>query len=178
MTWYPTYLREYRHMSLKSLGVLGTLPLIVALVGSFMGGFITDAILKKSGSIKFARRVVAAPSFLLAGICIVPAALTGNMLVSVLCLGAAYFCLELASAAVWAVPMDVGGAFSGTVVGVMNCCGAVAASLTALIYGALFDRGFWIAPFFVTAGVMLLGALMWIFLINPDKSVVGTPSQS
>jgi sugar phosphate permease len=68
--------------------------------------------------------------------------------------------------------MDVGGAFSGSVVGVMNGCGALAASMTAILYGAMFDRGFWIAPFYVTAGVMFLGALIWLFLINPERSVI------
>jgi hypothetical protein len=68
--------------------------------------------------------------------------------------------------------MDVGGQFSGTVTAVMNMAGALAASLTAIVYGALFDRGFWIAPFFVSAGVLFLGALIWIFLIDPEKSVV------
>jgi hypothetical protein len=54
----------------------------------------------------------------------------------------------------------------------MNMAGALAASLTALVYGGLFDRGYWSAPFFVSAGVLFLGALIWIFLIDPEKSVV------
>ena len=72
----------------------------------------------------------------------------------------------------WAVPMDVGGQFSGTVTGIMNMAGALAASLRRSVYGGLFDRGFWVAPFFVSAGVMLIGALIWTFLIDPEKSVV------
>jgi hypothetical protein len=43
--------------------------------------------------------------------------------------------------------MDVGGRFSGTVTGVMNMAGALAASLTAIVYGALFGAGYWVAPF-------------------------------
>jgi sugar phosphate permease len=74
--------------------------------------------------------------------------------------------------------MDVGGQFSGTVTGIMNMAGALAASLTAIVYGSLFERGMWIAPFIVTAGVMTLGALIWIFLINPEQSVVEVRSQS
>jgi hypothetical protein len=31
----------------------------------------------------------------------------------------------------------------------------------------------WIMPFFVSAGVLTTGALIWIFLINPERSVVG-----
>jgi sugar phosphate permease len=69
--------------------------------------------------------------------------------------------------------MDVGGQFSGTVTGVMNMVGALGGASTAVVYGNLFNRGLWVAPFVVSAGVMLLGALIWIFLINPDVSVVG-----
>ena len=40
------------------------------------------------------------------------------------------------------------------------------------MFGALVQHGSWIAPFLVTAGV-LAGALIWIFLIDPERSVVG-----
>jgi len=73
--------------------------------------------------------------------------------------------------------MDVGGQFSGTVTGIMNMAGALAASLTAIVYGTLFGKGFWVAPFLVSAGVMFLGALIWTFLIDPEKSVVGAATQ-
>jgi sugar phosphate permease len=68
--------------------------------------------------------------------------------------------------------MDVGGQFSGTVTGVMNMVGALGGASTAIVYGSLFNRGFWVAPFLVSAGVMVLGALIWTFLINPELSVV------
>ena len=72
----------------------------------------------------------------------------------------------------WAVPMDVGGQFSGTVTGIMNMFGALAASMTALIYGYMFGKEMWVAPFVLSSGVMVLGALIWIFMIDPEKSVV------
>jgi hypothetical protein len=73
----------------------------------------------------------------------------------------------------WAVPMDVGGQFSGTVTGVMNMVGALGGASTAVVYGSLFNRGFWVAPFLVSAGVMVVGALIWTFLIDPEQSVAG-----
>jgi hypothetical protein len=36
----------------------------------------------------------------------------------------------------------------------------------------LVQRGLWIAPFFISAGVLLTGALIWAFLIDPERSVV------
>jgi sugar phosphate permease len=67
--------------------------------------------------------------------------------------------------------MDVGGQFSGTVTAVMNMAGALAASITPLVFGYYFEKGSWMAPFFITCCVML-GALIWTFLIDPEKSVV------
>jgi predicted MFS family arabinose efflux permease len=142
------------------------------MIGDVVGGSLTDLVLHRTGNAKFARRVVAAPAFLLAGVFVIPAAMTENTVTSVLCLALSFFCLELVIGPAWAVPMDVGGQFSGTVTGIMNMFGAFAASVTALVYGGLFDRGYWVAPFFVSAAVLFLGALIWIFLIDPEKSVV------
>jgi sugar phosphate permease len=176
LTWYPTYLREHRHLTLQALGLIGSLPLFAGMLGDVTGGSLSDHFFKRTGDARFARRVVAAPGFLLAGIFLIPAAMTHNALASVLFLAVSFFFLEFVIGPAWAVPMDVGGQFSGTVTGIMNMAGALAASLTAIVYGGLFDRGFWIAPFFVSAGVMLIGALIWIFLIDPEQSVVEAPS--
>jgi sugar phosphate permease len=173
LTWYPTYLREYRHISLKHVGVIAALPLLAGMVGNLAGGYLTDGLLTRTGNAKVARRGVAVPGLLLAGIFVVPASLTHSPVISVLCLAASFFCLEMVVAPAWAVCMDVGGQYSGTVTAIMNCSGALASSFTPVVYGALFDRGMWIMPFFVSAGVLTSGALIWIFLINPERSVVG-----
>jgi len=172
LTWYPTYLREHLHMSIRSLGIWGSVPLFAGMAGDLVGGSLSDLIFKTTGKAKLARRVVAAPGFILAGVFVIPAALTPNTFNSILCLAASFFFLEWVIGPAWAVPMDVGGQFSGTVTGVMNMVGALGGASTAVVYGSLFNRGLWVAPFLVSAGVMLLGALIWIFLINPEKSVV------
>lgn len=179
LTWYPTYLREHLHMSIRSLGIWGSVPLLAGMAGDIIGGSLSDVILKKSGKAKLARRVVAAPGFLLASGFIIPAALTANEFRSIACLALSFFFLEWVIGPAWAVPMDVGGQFSGTVTGVMNMVGALGGASTAVVYGSLFNRGLWVAPFLVSAGVMIVGALIWIFLIDPEKSVVeGALSQA
>jgi len=172
LTWYPTYLREHRHLSLASLGFWGSLPLFAGMAGDIFGGTLSDAIFRRRNSARLARRVVAAPGFLLAGLFVIPAALTSQAITSVLCLAASFFFLEWVIGPAWAVPMDIGGQFSGTVTGIMNMIGALGGSLAAIVYGTLFDRGLWVTPFYVSAVVMGIGALIWIFLIDPEKSVV------
>ena len=172
LTWYPTYLREHRHISLQALGLLGSIPLFAGMAGDLVGGSLSDFVFKRTGKARFARSIVAAPGFLLSAVFLIPAATTGNAIASVLCLAASFFFLEFVIGPAWAVPMDVGGQFSGTVTSVMNMAGALAASFTPLIFGYYFGKGSWMVPFFITSAVMLLGAAIWTFLINPERSVV------
>jgi sugar phosphate permease len=172
MTWFPTYLLEYRHVSLKSVGTMASLPLVAGMVGDIVGGTLTDAIYRKTGKLKFARRVVAAPAMLISGACLIPASMAHSAWPAILCLTASLFFLELVISPAWAIPMDVGGEYSGTVSGVMNMAGSLAASISPIIFGVLVQKGLWIAPFFISAGVLLSGALIWAFLIDPERSVV------
>ena len=172
LTWYPTYLREHRQLTLQALGIIGSIPLFAGMAGDLVGGSLSDFVFKKTGRARFARSVVAAPGFVLSGVFLIPAAITESPAVSVLCLATSFFFLEFVIGPAWAVPMDVGGQFSGTVTGVMNMAGALAASVTPLVFGYYFGKGSWMTPFFITSVVMLLGAVIWTFLINPEKSVV------
>jgi MFS family permease len=175
LTWYPTYLLEYRHLTLKSLGMVASLPLLAGVAADVLGGSLTDTVYRRTGNIRFARRIVAAPALLVSAAFLIPAATTSSTWTAVLCLGGSFFALELVVGPAWAVPMDVGGEFSGTVAAVMNMAGALGASISPIVFGFFAQRGFWIAPFVVTAGLLLCCTLIWIFLIDPEKSVVEAP---
>jgi len=172
LTWYPTYLREHRHLTVQAFRIIGSVPLFAGMAGDLVGGSLSDLMFRLTGKARLSRSVVAAPGFLLSGIFLVPAAMTESTWTSVLCLATSFFFLEFVIGPAWAVPMDVGGLFSGTVTGVMNMAGALAASVTPLIFGYYFGKGSWMAPFFITSGVMLVGALIWTFLIDAERSVV------
>jgi len=172
LTWYPTYLREYRHFGKDELASVAAIPLMIGMVGDVVGGAITDFLYHRTGKLKLSRRIVAAPAMLLSGVFIIPAATTSDPWTSVWFLAASFFCLEMVIGPAWAVPMDVGGQYSGTVTGVMNMAGALGSFMTPLVFAAFIKRGEWVQPFFVTAGVMVTGTLIWTFLINPEKSVV------
>jgi sugar phosphate permease len=172
LTWYPTYLQEYRHFSLKSLGLVASLPLFAGMAGDLTGGSISDLVFRRTGRLKLARRIVAVPGMLVSGAMLIPTATTHSAWTAVICLAISFFFLELVIGPAWAVPMDVGGESSGTVSSVMNTAGALGASVSPVVFGFFAQRGFWITPFIVTAVVLLGGALIWTFLINPEQSVV------
>jgi len=173
LSWYPTYLEVYRHFSLKSLGLVASVPLLAAMVGDILGGSISDAVYKKTGRLKLSRRAVAAPAMLIAGVFLIPTALTRNPWTALLFLALSFCFLDMILGPAWAVAMDVGGEFSGTVSSIMNTAGAVGASASPIVFGFFVQRGSWVLPFLVTAAMLCGGALIWAFFIDPEKSVIG-----
>ncbi len=97
------------------MGFLASLPLWAGVVGDTVGGLATDWLLLKTGNAKLAPRAVAITGMLGCVAFIVPAALTSNALTAVYCLTASMFFLECTIGPSWAVPMHVGGKYSGTV---------------------------------------------------------------
>jgi sugar phosphate permease len=172
VTWFPTYLLEYRHLSLQAVGIFASLPFLAGMVGDIAGGSLTDLLYRRTARARFARRTVAVPAMLASAICLIPAATTSSPWMALACLTASFFFLEMVIGPAWAVPMDVGGKYSGTVTGVMNMAGSLSASVSPIIFGFLVGRGSWIAPFFITAMVLVTGSVIWAFLINPEVSVV------
>jgi sugar phosphate permease len=172
LTWLPAYLVEYRHFTLLKMGYFASLPLFAGVIGDSVGGWLTDHLLVKTGNTRFARRAVAVTGMLGTAACIVPAAMTRNPYTAVYCLAASMFFLECIIGPSWAVPMDVGGEYSGTVSGMMNMAGNIGGAVSPTVFGILVQLGSWVAPFIVAAVILLGGAIMWAFWLNPEISVV------
>jgi len=154
------------------VGLLASLPLWAGVVGDTVGGLATDYLLKRTGSAKIGRRVVAITGLLGCAVFIVPAALTEDAYVAVWCLTASMFFLECTIGPSWAVPMDTGGKYSGTVSGMMNMAGNIGGALSPIVFGALVQVGNWQAPFIVAAVLLVIGSAVWAFWLDPDKHIL------
>jgi sugar phosphate permease len=175
LSWLPSYLVEYRHFTLLKVGLMASLPLWAGVVGDSVGGLATDWLLKKTGSARLAHRLVAVTGMLGCVSCIVPAALVSNAYTAVYCFTAALFFLECTIAPAWAVPMHVGGKYSGTVSAAMNMAGNFGGALSPLVFGVLVQYGSWQAPFIIAAVLLVCGAGIWAFWLDPEISVVDRP---
>jgi sugar phosphate permease len=68
--------------------------------------------------------------------------------------------------------MHVGGQYSGTVSGMMNMAGNIGGALSPIVFGVLVQYGSWQAPFIVAAALLVFGAAVWAFWLDPDRSVI------
>jgi len=172
LSWLPSYLVEARHFTLLKVGVLASLPLWAGVIGDTVGGLATDWLLKITGSARFARRAVAIVGLLGCAVCIVPAALTEDAYTAVAGLTASMFFLECTIGPSWAVPMDTGGKYSGTVSGMMNMAGNIGGALSPIVFGFLAQGGNWQAPFIVAAGLLIVGSAVWAFWLDPETPIL------
>lgn len=167
--WLPTYLVRARGFSMEVMGWLGMLPTVAAFAGAISGGTLSDVLLRRGFSKRFARAQAPALCTLMGVPMIVAAALVPWAGVSVTCLTLYMYLANLGGGACWAVPLELDPKQTGTISGVMNGAGNFAGIFGPLSAGFLVAAtGDWSLPFLVIAGVLFVASLVFYFLVVPE----------
>jgi MFS transporter, ACS family, glucarate transporter len=162
LVWFPKYLNDHRGFNLRQMGFYASMPLLAGTVGDVFGGWFSDLLAKWSGNLKSARRIVGAGGFLLSALCIVPACLTTNSLVSVWLSCVAMFGMESTVGVSWAITLDIGADSAGAVSAVMNTSGNLGGAISSALSAYLVTFFGWNAPFLVMAGLSVLAAMLYL----------------
>ncbi len=167
--WTPTYLVNVRGYSMQAMGILGMIPTLAGFGGLITGGTMSDLLLRRGYSIRFARAQAPALCVFLGVPAIVAAAYVPWPGVSVACLAAYMFLANLGGGACWAVPIELNAKEIGAISGVMNGSGNFAGIFGPMSAGFLVAAtGSWTLPFLAIAGVLLVAALVLYFLVVPE----------
>lgn len=160
--WFPTYLRQSKGMTLAQMGIYASLPLMAGVIGDLAGGWFSDIVLHRTGNVNLARRWVAIAGFVLSAAATVPAVLAHDPKVSVACYCVAFFGLEWTVGISWAVTLDIGGDYAGSVSAVMNMLGNIGGAVAATVVTYTAARYGWNVPFLMTAGLCLIAAILFL----------------
>jgi len=172
ISWLPTYLTERHGFKAGDLGLVAALPLALAIVTQFLGGFVSDQIAKRHG-LAAGRRVPAAVGYLLAAACIFAASGADRPVTAAVLIALAVASCMLTTAPSWSTCVDIGGEHSATVSATMNTAGQIAAIVSSPVVGysvAWFHD--WNLPFRLLGGLFLVGAVCWLF-VDPRQAVFG-----
>ncbi|WP_436811582.1 MFS transporter [Sphingomonas sp. DT-204] len=162
LTWFPKYLHDARGFDIALMGLFASLPLMAGVVGDLTGGWASDLLVKRGAGLKMARRAVAIVGFLMAAAMIPLAAAIADPVPSILCFCVALFGLELTVGVSWAVTLDIGGEYAGSVSAVMNTLGNIGAAIAAAVTGYIVSMSGWFAAFAVLSVLCLTAALLFL----------------
>lgn len=175
LSWFPAYLVDAHGFTLAQMGLFASLPLLAGVGGDIAGGWVSDLMLKRTGNLTMARRVVAIIGFIMAGSMILLAINAPNPMVGVAFFCAAVFGLELTVGVSWAVALDIGDEYAGSVSSVMNTAGNLGATVAAAATGYLVSMYSWNAAFSVLAGLAAIAAVLFLW-IDASRRVYADPA--
>jgi MFS transporter, ACS family, hexuronate transporter len=179
ITWFPSYLVDARNISLKDMSLVSSLPWITGAIGYFTGGFLVDAIYKRTGRRMMSRKVVLVTSFLIAAGCVALTGIVDEVWTAVTVMTVAIGFLMLAGPAYWAiiqdsVPRHQVGTASGFMHGLANCSGIVGPAVTGFL---IQSTGSFVSAFVLAGVVGLIGSLILAVFVNSrDRLPVPSPA--
>jgi sugar phosphate permease len=171
LAWLPSYLVEARGLSMISMGIFASLPMLAGAAGDAIGGWLSDQLWRWTGNAKFARRSVPIFGLIMASLLMTPGAMARSPQLAIGLLTAGMFALEISVGAYWAVCLDVGRDSAGSAAGMMSSLGNAGSAISPLVVGAVVQfTGSWILSFAIASGLLLIGAALWLW-VDPELSL-------
>ena len=175
VAWMPSLLQKNYGLDLKKSSFLYAAMLFCAMIAEFLGGVVTDYLLRRTRNLQVARSRMIAASWILVVAGLVPAILVHDVVVGLTGFTVALFFLCFAIAPLWTATMDIAPNFAGSSSALMNAAGAVAGILSPVAFGWLLDRtGSWTTPFGFSVGLLLF-AIVMTWWIRPGRPMETAP---
>lgn len=172
-TWYPTYLEQARGVEPLTAGWLAGLALAGGAVGSMLGGFAIDFLIRRTGSRRWSRRLLGCGGLSTAALLLLTGKFTDDPTLAAVWTAGAVCAAYLTMASWWGAVSDISGRHLGALFGLMNSLGGVGAFISPPFLGWFVERmdelGYtgrarWDPALYVYAGVLLLGAFGWLWI--------------
>ncbi|MCP5411377.1 MAG: MFS transporter [Alphaproteobacteria bacterium] len=169
ITWFPSYLRDARGFSLASLGTLGMLPAVMAVLGNWAGGWTSDRLIRMGWSATKARKTCLVGGMLMSS-SIGLSAFVESTWVCLALFTLAYASLSFTGANCWTVVSEIAPspAHVASIGGIQNFAGNLAGILITTFTGVVLTitSGSFLIPLAVAGAMCVLGALSYLFVLG------------
>jgi len=171
LTWFPSYLAEERGMTFIKAGFAVSLPYIGASIGVMLGGFVSDWLIRRTGSPSIGRKVP-----IIAGLLLTSTMISANFLESntavIVVMSIAFFGQGLAGLG-WTLLSDVAPReMMGLTGGLFNFFTNLAGIITPLVVGFVVGAtGSFYGALAYIGALGIIGAAAYIFILGPVERV-------
>ena len=174
--WIYYYFGEIRKVGASQSAIYTTVLLLVMMVMLPLGGWVSDRLIPRLGSIPACRTVAVAGMVLSAVLLYAGTNLvTGLPMVALLslALGLAAF----TEGPFWAALIEAGGSHVGTAGGIMNGVGNIGGVLAPVLTPYIAARAGWSWGLYFGSFIVVAGAVTWLFLQRSPEPVAAVADQ-
>ena len=171
LQWLPTYLMKGRGFTENEMGFCSTVAFSLGALANVGGGFLGDYLSARLG-LRLGRRLVGSLSLTTAALFLVATAATRDRTLTFVFITLGFGVMDLMLPTAWAICVDVGHEYAGTVTGAMNMAGQFGGFLCTILFGSIVQRsGSYQAPLYLIALMLLISAAP----LHEDRSDPNTP---
>ncbi|THH34584.1 MFS transporter [Neolewinella litorea] len=174
LTWFPTYLVEFRGLDFIKSGFLASIPFLAAFMGVLLSGFVSDYLVRRGVSNEASRKGPIILGMLLS-ILIIGANYTDHTALIIFFLAIAFFGNGLASITWVFVSLLAPQRLIGLVGGVFNFIGGLGAVVSPTVIGYLAQGGDFTPALLFVGFVAFLGLCSYLFLVGKIERVEESP---
>jgi MFS transporter, ACS family, glucarate transporter len=139
-TWQPQYYKDVFGTSYDDSEFVTGLPFLFGAIGCLLGGGLSDAMVRWTGSRRWGRSLFGLVGFTLAGLCIMGMGFAKERWQAIVLLCLANLVNDVAIPVIWAVCADIGGRYVGSIAGLMNFVGAIGGFLSPVLIPKVLER--------------------------------------
>lgn len=159
--WFPTWMVKGAGFTLAEMGLYGSIPFLLGMLGNLAGGILCDRLAERIG-IRRAYASIACVCLIATAALLVAMSLVTSKLAVVLLAGSAFAIMDLMLPAAWAMCMAIGGRYGGTASGVMNTAGNIGGFICTVAIGyVIAGTGNYNLPLQGVAAMVLVAAAIF-----------------
>jgi MFS family permease len=132
--WFPTWMVKGAGFTVGEMGLYGSIPFLLGIVGNLAGGVLCDRLAERIG-IRRAYSLIASVCLTITAALLVAMSLATGKIAIIVLAGAAFMIMDLMLPAAWAMCMAIGGRYGGTASGVMNTAGNLGGFVCSVAFG-------------------------------------------
>lgn len=170
LTWFPTYLVDYRGMDYVKTGFLASLPFVAALVGVLLSGVFSDILVRRGATLGMARKLPIITGLLLS-MAMIGANFTDNTGWVITFMSLAFFGNGLASITWSLVSALAPVRLIGLTGGMFNFIGNLSSIATPIVIGLLITKTSFAPAFVYMTVIAAVGVLSYILLVGKVERV-------